>query len=189
MPTNRAFIYSLRDIVKDFVSFLIVWYRLIAKISYAIFTRFESVKDLLVGFLYRQRGRFAKPFVRTSMMGLSAAGVMLAPVVASNHPNFFQDAQQAQTPIILLASTQVEPESTDLTQKVRDKILKYTVEPGDTLSSISKKFDISVDTILWQNDLTERSTIRPGQSLEILPVSGIAHKVGRGDTIYSIAKK
>ncbi|KKT77560.1 MAG: Lipoprotein [Candidatus Nomurabacteria bacterium GW2011_GWA1_46_11] len=189
MPTNRAFIYSLRDIVKDFVSFLIVWYRLIAKISYAIFTRFESVKDLLVGFLYRQRGRFAKPFVHTSMMGLSAAGVMLAPVVASNHPNFFQDAQQAQTPIILLASTQVEPESTDLTQKVRDKILKYTVEPGDTLSSISKKFDISVDTILWQNDLTERSTIRPGQSLEILPVSGIAHKVGRGDTIYSIAKK
>src|SRR3989344_3979602 len=31
--------------------------------------------------------------------------------------------------------------------------------------------------------------IKIGQALEILPVTGIAHKVSKGDTVYSIAKK
>ena len=42
---------------------------------------------------------------------------------------------------------------------------------------------------MWANNLTEKSTIKPGQSLEILPVDGVRHKVVRGDTIYSIGKK
>lgn len=184
-------IILMRLLLGDFSSFFAAWYRLITKWTYAVFVRFESGKDILVGFLYRQRGRFAKPFVHTSMMGLSAAGVMLAPIVASNHPNFFgtSSQQQAFAPIVLSASTQAEPGSTDVTQKVRDKILRYIVESGDTFSSVAKKFDISVDTVLWQNDLNENSTLRPGQVLEILPVTGIAHTVSRGDTIYSIAKK
>jgi hypothetical protein len=36
------------------------------------------------------------------------------------------------------------------------------------------------ETILWANNLTEKSTIKPGQSLEILPVDGVRHKVVRG---------
>lgn len=188
--TPSQIIASFRVLIKDFVAFFAAWYHLIKKWAYAAFVRFESAKDVLVGFLYRQRGRFAKPFVHTSMMGLSAAGVMLAPIVASNHPSFLgTDSQNISAPIVLSASSQAEPESTDLSLKVRDKILSYTVENGDTLSTIAKQFDISVNTILWQNDLTDNDTIRPGQVLEILPVTGIAHTVGRGDTIYSIAKK
>ena len=62
------------------------------------------------------------------------------------------------------------------------------VEPGDTLSGIAKKFNISLNTILWANDLNQNSTIKPGQKLIILPVSGVLHYVKRGDTLSEIAQ-
>jgi murein DD-endopeptidase MepM/ murein hydrolase activator NlpD len=71
----------------------------------------------------------------------------------------------------------------------RDGIIVYTVQPGETISTIASRFAISLETILWQNNLSSRSVIRPGQTLEILPVSGIAHKVARNETVSSIAKK
>ncbi|MFA5075978.1 MAG: peptidoglycan DD-metalloendopeptidase family protein [Patescibacteria group bacterium] len=64
----------------------------------------------------------------------------------------------------------------------------YTVQQGDTIGSIAEKFGISVNTVLWENKLTERSYIRPGDKLTILPVSGIKHKVVRGENINKIAQ-
>jgi spore germination protein YaaH len=68
-------------------------------------------------------------------------------------------------------------------------IIQYTVQPGDNVSSIAEKFGVSVDTIRWQNNLASRNSIKVGQTLEILPVPGVSHKVTKGDTVYSIAKK
>ncbi|MBT5338135.1 M23 family metallopeptidase [Candidatus Falkowbacteria bacterium] len=76
-----------------------------------------------------------------------------------------------------------------VTTPSRSRIIEYTVLPGETVSAIAEKFNISVETILWQNNLGVRSLIRPGDDLEILPTSGIAHKVSRGENIGSIAKK
>ena len=69
------------------------------------------------------------------------------------------------------------------------EITNYVVKSGETISAISNKFNVSVETILWQNNLGPRSLIRPGDSLEILPVTGVAHKVKRGENIGAIAKK
>jgi murein DD-endopeptidase MepM/ murein hydrolase activator NlpD len=49
-------------------------------------------------------------------------------------------------------------------------------------------FDVSVNTIQWANDLSSK-TIRVGQELVILPVSGVYYTVKKGDTVASIAKK
>lgn len=68
-------------------------------------------------------------------------------------------------------------------------IVLYTVEPGDTVSSIAAQFGITTQTLLWANKLTERSPIRAGQELIILPVSGVQHKVRSGETIGMIARK
>jgi murein DD-endopeptidase MepM/ murein hydrolase activator NlpD len=68
-------------------------------------------------------------------------------------------------------------------------ISTYTVEDGDTLSEIADRFNVSVNTILWANDLTVKSTIKPGQTLTILPVTGIEHTVVSGETLASLAKK
>lgn len=70
---------------------------------------------------------------------------------------------------------------------ISDQISIYIVREGDTLSSIAKMFEVSVNTIRWNNDI-KGSVISPGQTLEILPVSGVRHEVKKGDTLKSIAK-
>jgi len=65
----------------------------------------------------------------------------------------------------------------------------YTIKPGDTLSSIADESDVSLDTLLWTNDLTSTSCIHPGDEIEILPISGLKHTVKKGETISLIAKK
>ena len=70
-----------------------------------------------------------------------------------------------------------------------DQISLYVVRTGDTLSDISEMFGVSVNTIVWANDLRNARSIRPGQQLVILPVSGVEHTVVKGDTLASIAKK
>ncbi|KND51513.1 MAG: putative peptidase [Parcubacteria bacterium C7867-007] len=71
----------------------------------------------------------------------------------------------------------------------RGSISVYVVKEGDSLSKIAESFGVSTNTILWANDLTIKSTIRPGMSLVILPTSGVKHKVASGETLASIAKK
>lgn len=65
----------------------------------------------------------------------------------------------------------------------------YEVREGDSLSEIADMFGVSTNTILWANDIKDASTIRPGDSLLILPVSGVQHKVTKGETLAGIAKK
>ena len=65
----------------------------------------------------------------------------------------------------------------------------YTVRKGDTLASVADMFGISVNTILWANGLAKGSTLKVGQTLDILPISGVVHTVVAGDTLNSIAKK
>ncbi|MFA6304228.1 MAG: M23 family metallopeptidase [Patescibacteria group bacterium] len=96
----------------------------------------------------------------------------------------------------LISTTQdqsalISPDITDpnVVVKRRDKIIDYVVQPGDTLSGVAGKFNISTNTVLWENNLTAYSTIRPGQTLKILPVSGITYKVKKGDQLAAIAKK
>jgi LysM repeat protein len=79
-----------------------------------------------------------------------------------------------------LAEGEVPDESGEITE--------YVVQSGDSLGSIATNFDISLNTILWANDLTRSSVIRPGQKLVILPTSGIIHHVGKGNTLSGIAE-
>jgi len=84
----------------------------------------------------------------------------------------------------------IEPESTPFDgPPTRTEIETYIVQEGDTISSIAEKFHLSVETILWENKLSARSIIRPGQELKILPVTGLTYKVKQGDTLEKIAKK
>ena len=68
-------------------------------------------------------------------------------------------------------------------------ISNYDVQPGDTLQSIANANNISANTLLWANGLTNSSTIKVGQSLTILPVDGVLHVVKSGDTLSAIATK
>ena len=70
-----------------------------------------------------------------------------------------------------------------------DRISVYVVRADDTLFDISKMFGVSVNTIIWANDLKNARDVHPGDILVILPVSGIERVVVKGDTLKSLAKK
>lgn len=69
-----------------------------------------------------------------------------------------------------------------------DRIYLYVVHKGDTMKQIAKAFGVSVNTIMWANDLTSQ-TVKEGDQLVILPVSGVRYQIKDGDTLKSIAKK
>ncbi len=71
----------------------------------------------------------------------------------------------------------------------RSEIIYYAVQNGDTVSTIARRFGLTVNTILWANNLSAFSLIRPGDSLTILPASGIMYTVKPGDTASKIAAK
>lgn len=69
------------------------------------------------------------------------------------------------------------------------EISVYTVREGDSISKIAEMFGVSSNTIRWANDIDIKGNVRIGQDLLILPISGIKHKVAKGETLASIAKK
>ena len=79
--------------------------------------------------------------------------------------------------------------ATDITPKLRDSIITYVVQEGDTISEIAENFNLSTNTILWENNIGPRNFIKPGQELVILPVTGATHTIKRGDTLNAIASR
>ena len=69
----------------------------------------------------------------------------------------------------------------------RTSAIAYTVQNGDTISGIARRFNISANTILWENNLSATSVIQPGDKLTILPTSGVSHSVVSGQTLGQIA--
>jgi len=88
-----------------------------------------------------------------------------------------------------LPEGEAEVSSSKASKPKKTGIAIYTVQEGDSLSEIAEEYGVSTKTILWANDIRDASTIRIGDDLIILPVSGVQHKVASGDTLQSIAKK
>lgn len=184
---------SFEQIILFFDELKLFWQELtsyLIKNLHLSFLRFEAGKGVFVTALYRQRGKMSRRLIHSGMAGLAALGVMIAPIIADEFPGRSVDPWEIpSTTQVLSASTQDAQTHTLISDKVRDKTIEYEVAEGDTLSSIAEKFGVSVDTIRWQNDLKSRDAIKLGQTLQVLPVTGISHKVQKGDTVYSIGKK
>lgn len=157
-----------------------------------IFTSFfEGNKNNVVKRILIKRGKSNRIFLHMSVLGILTAGVVISPLLSDSNP--FSKNKTTTTFAQEVATTPAVLESQDVFQthtndKLRTKTITYTVQKGDTVSTIAKKFNLSEDTVKWANDLSN-DDITVGDTLQILPVTGIAHKVVSGDTIYTIAKK
>lgn len=80
------------------------------------------------------------------------------------------------------------PDSESSIEK-RDFVIIYQVKEGDTLAKIAADFGLSIGTVLWANDLSSTSKIKPGQELKILPVDGVLYTIKKSDNISVIASK
>lgn len=66
----------------------------------------------------------------------------------------------------------------------------YVVEAGDTVTSIAAGFGLQPETVLWANrdELGDYPDyLLTGMELIILPVDGVYHQIGGGDTLTNIA--
>lgn len=159
---------------------------------------FEKAKDFIVDVLMVRRGANTSAFVHFSILGLAIAVLLGGGVFSSSSVVSGSYPGVPANPLVAGASTEnvgtgvisssITP-VTIISEKPRDKIIEYEVKEGETVSSIAEEYGVSENTVLWENDLSANSKIKAGQKIKILPVSGVAHKVQSGDTIYSVAKK
>jgi TolB protein len=63
----------------------------------------------------------------------------------------------------------------------------YTVRPGDTISSIARRWELPVETLIAANNLTQPYTIFVGQQLSVPPGVNV-YRVQTGDTVYRISQ-
>lgn len=161
--------------------------------------RFENFKNFSVDLLMLKRGILQKKVWHGSMVGLSAFGIVTSglfggqtivsssfPGVGGEDPRFINTVDPGKDDPVL---NSLYDTRTNISEKPRSEIIEYEVQGGETLSGIASKFNVSIDTIKWANDLDNINTVKPGQKLKILPVSGVSHVVKSGDTLESVAKK
>ncbi len=120
-------------------------------------------------------------------------------VVTSNSQNIallqaplspFTKASSTDDEVPIVDETYITSEilTVDETRTIdNEQISVYVVHSGDTLPAIAKMFGVTTNTIRWGNDL-KSDKLTPGQTLVILPISGVQHKVKSGETLQSITK-
>ncbi|KKQ66717.1 MAG: Lipoprotein [Candidatus Daviesbacteria bacterium GW2011_GWA2_38_24] len=187
---------STSDDLKQFCSFLV---RYNASKTQKLGHKVEGFKEASLSVLMHRRGRFQKHVWHTSMISLAAAGVLTSgvmggtsimassfPGMGDQDPRFIETFDPFASGISLDSIVNI---NTNESSKPRSEIIEYEVKSGDTMSSIAEKHGVAVNTIKWANNLENINFVKPGQTLKILPVSGVAHTVKSGDNLESVAKK
>ncbi len=127
---------------------------------------------------------------------VAAADIATNVAFAAGLPMFDSVRNQADsvsaltTAAVSTASTVIKPQiiaAGDGSQSAQD-IIEYIVQPGDSVTSVSQKFNIPSDSIRQSNDLYGDSLV-VGRKLLLPPRnrSGIVYQVKSGDTAESIA--
>lgn len=112
------------------------------------------------------------------------ANLPIAANAASMSVSLAVKSELAQTDTSAITKPQIiKPTSTNRA------ITTYVTKKGDTIPEIAAKFGISANTIRWANGLADTDMVEAGRKLTILPVSGVLHTVGGGETINSIANQ
>jgi murein DD-endopeptidase MepM/ murein hydrolase activator NlpD len=82
--------------------------------------------------------------------------------------------------------------NTIIPNRPREEATEYTVEKGDSVFGIAKKFNIKPETVLWANEDQLNDSpdmLSPGMTLKIPPVDGVYYKWKENDTFEGVAQK
>ncbi len=121
----------------------------------------------------------------------TSQNMVLLEAATNSDPNPYKDLDNRVLAYGNALSAEIGPQGTasEIKNKVTGNISLYTVRDGDSISEIADMFDVSINTILWANDLSRNSSLKEGQLLVILPISGVKYVVKKGDTLKSISLK
>src|SRR3990167_8694771 len=107
---------------QELVSFCRFIYFYFRKRAFLAFRRFEFGKGLLVEGLYQQRGKYARPFTHSGMVGLLFVGVTVGPLIIDQFPG--AEASEGERTSLILGQTAVQAE-TVLSEKPRAEVVDY----------------------------------------------------------------
>ncbi len=118
-----------------------------------------------------------------------------APIQASTsvptlQPNPASTASENIQPALVGVPRLANPH-TIIPTRPRLEVVKYEVQPGDTVFGIAEKFGLKPQTILWANYYIlqdDPHNLRPGQELNILPVDGTYYEWQAGDGLNGVAR-
>lgn len=65
----------------------------------------------------------------------------------------------------------------------------HEVQRGESLETIADMYDLSPETLVWENSIVNVESISIGDRLRIPPADGVSHEVRQGDTLLAIAIK
>src|SRR5665647_2177896 len=102
----------------------------------------------------------------TTMPG-SQTPVLTAAKNLDPNPDKGLIAMQTSSDNALVAHSGLAGTTADIVSAPNDRISVYVVRPGDTLGEIASMFDVSVNTIIWANNLSSIKDVHPGDTLII----------------------
>jgi murein DD-endopeptidase MepM/ murein hydrolase activator NlpD len=68
-----------------------------------------------------------------------------------------------------------------------DKLI-HEVKSGETVSTIAASYGLKTSTVLWENGISDKGSLKIGQKLLVPPVDGVSHKVAKGEDVSKISK-
>ena len=153
--------------------------------AYASASVFSSFSDKVKSIISKEENEETEDDLNKSSQTMN----VLKPVVVDTEEisaAIVEDNKETDSLAATTGSLRVSTEEIDF--PATDEISVYEVKKGDSLATVAKLFGVSKNTIIWANDL-KNNTLTVGESIVILPMTGIRHTVKNGDTIKIIAKK
>lgn len=117
-------------------------------------------------------------------LALTVGGV--APRTETEVTEVQEGSGSATLPLAIGGATTI---ATDTTNTNRQETISYVVQTGDTLSTIAHSYNLTSQTLVWANGMSDKDFIKPGQTLKIPPVEGYLYTVKKGDSLAAIATK
>ena len=127
---------------------------------------------LFLGFLIlagKARGEKAEVLPEESMGGRESAVTVELASLAAEGLSEPEDLAQSQPKMLLFSS--------------------YSVQQGEVLGEIAKKFGLSISTLVSVNDIKNTRTLPIGKILRIPNQDGVFYGIKKGDTLSVIAEK
>ncbi|UCG23787.1 MAG: peptidoglycan DD-metalloendopeptidase family protein [Chloroflexota bacterium] len=122
-----------------------------------------------------------------------AYGVLPENLLAADSAHVPADSLADLSNVPVLINNSLSPALNPYTfegKKPQQQVITYTVQPNDTPIGIAEQFGIKPETLLGGNAFLseEASALQAGSMLVILPVDGVLHDVGEGDSLERVAQ-
>jgi murein DD-endopeptidase MepM/ murein hydrolase activator NlpD len=80
-------------------------------------------------------------------------------------------------------------DSAPLLPQTRTTVATYQTKSGDSTYTVAARFGVSVQTLVWANDLDNADYLPIGTEIVIPPTTGVLHTVRPGETLSQVAAR